>query len=50
VSDPHIGFVVAAYAIAAIVLVGMVVVVFADYRAQQKALKRLESREGQAEP
>ena len=37
-------------AIAAIVLVGMVVAVFADYRAQQKALNRLESRDGQAEP
>lgn len=49
-NDPHIGFVVAAYALAAIVLVGMVVAVFADYRAQQKALRRLESRDGQAEP
>ena len=49
-SDPHIGFVVATYAVAAIVLVGMVVAVFADYRTQQKQLKRLESRDGQAEP
>jgi heme exporter protein CcmD len=43
----HIGFVIAAYAIAAIVLVGMVVAVFVDYRAQQRALRRLEGdREG----
>ena len=48
-SDPHIGFVIAAYAIAAIVLIGMVIAVFADYRAQQRALARLESRDGQAE-
>ena len=49
-NDPHIGFVIAAYAVAAIVLVGMVVAVFADYRAQRRTLKRLESRDGQAEP
>ena len=46
----HIGFVIAAYAVAAIVLVGMVVAVFADYRAQQRKLRRLESRERQAAP
>jgi heme exporter protein CcmD len=50
VSDPHIGFVIAAYALAAIVLIGMVVAVFADYRAQRQALRRLESRDEQAEP
>ena len=49
-SDPHIGFVIAAYAIAAIVLVGMVVAVFADYYTQRKALRRLESPEGRSEP
>ncbi|HEV3045326.1 MAG TPA: heme exporter protein CcmD [Roseiarcus sp.] len=38
----HVGFVIAAYAIAAVVLIGMVLAVFADYRAQQKALRRLE--------
>ena len=47
-SDPHIGFVVAAYAVAAIVLIGMVVAVFADYRAQQQALRRLERRDNEA--
>ena len=49
-SDPHIGFVVAAYAVAAIVLIGMVVVVFVDHRAQKEALRRLESRDGRSEP
>jgi heme exporter protein CcmD len=48
VNDPHIGFVVAAYAIAAIVLVGMVVAVLADYRALRKALRRLESDDGRS--
>jgi heme exporter protein CcmD len=38
----HIGFVIAAYAIAAAVLIGMVLAVFADYRAQREALRRLE--------
>jgi heme exporter protein CcmD len=48
-NDPHIGFVVAAYLIAAIVLVGMVVAVFADYRALREALRRLESAHGRSE-
>jgi heme exporter protein CcmD len=43
---PHIGFVIAAYAVAAAVLIGMVAAVFADYRAQQKALRRLEGGRG----
>jgi heme exporter protein CcmD len=43
----HIGFVIAAYLIAAVVLIGMTVAVVADYRTQQKALRRLEGgREG----
>jgi len=49
-TDPHIGFVVAAYAVAAIVLVGMIVAVFADYRVQLKALRLLESRDGRDAP
>jgi heme exporter protein CcmD len=45
----HIGFVIAAYTIAAIVLIGMVVAVLVDYRTQQNALRRLEGcREGPA--
>jgi heme exporter protein CcmD len=51
-SEPdHINFVIAAYAIAAIVLVGMIIAVFADYRAQQAALRRLEGgRQGPGAP
>ena len=49
-ASPHIGFVIAAYALAAIVLTAMVVAVFADYRAQKKALRRLEDREGSKVP
>jgi heme exporter protein CcmD len=44
-TDPHIGFVVAAYAVAAVVLIGMVVAVVADYRSQRRALRRLEGRD-----
>jgi heme exporter protein CcmD len=48
---PHIGFVIAAYAIAAIVLVGMTIAVVVDYRTQKKALERLEGRrEGSIDP
>jgi heme exporter protein CcmD len=47
----HINFVIAAYAIAAIVLIGMIIAVFADYRTQQTALRRLESgRQGPGAP
>jgi heme exporter protein CcmD len=47
----HIGFVIAAYAVAGVVLVGMVAAVFADYRAQLKALRRLEGgRAGSTAP
>ena len=43
---PHIGFVVAAYAIAAVVLLGMIGAVLADYRVQRKALERLGGGRG----
>jgi heme exporter protein CcmD len=42
----HFGFVVAAYAIAAIVVLGMIVAVAADYRAQSRALRRFEEARG----
>ena len=45
---PHIGFVVTAYALAGATLVGMVLAVVADYRAQLKALRRLEGAPGGA--
>jgi heme exporter protein CcmD len=43
---PHIGFVIAAYAVAALVLIGMIAVVVADHRTQQRALRRLENGRG----
>ena len=43
IGAPHFGFVVAAYAIAALVIVGMIAAVLADYRAQSRALSRLEA-------
>ncbi|HLW92136.1 MAG TPA: heme exporter protein CcmD [Roseiarcus sp.] len=46
----HIGFVIAAYAVAGVVLIGMVVAVFTDYRAQLKALRRLEGGRGGSSP
>jgi heme exporter protein CcmD len=44
-TEAHIGFVVAAYGVAAIVLIGMIVAVVVDYRAQRQALRRLEGRD-----
>jgi heme exporter protein CcmD len=46
IDAPHFGFVVAAYAIAAVVIVGMIAAVLADYRAQSRALRRLEQARG----
>jgi heme exporter protein CcmD len=45
--EAHLGFVIAAYSVAAVVLIGMVVAVVADYRAQREALRRLEQAEGE---
>jgi heme exporter protein CcmD len=39
---PHFGFVVAAYAAAAAIILGMIVAVVADYRAQSRALRSFE--------
>ena len=36
--DPHIGFVIAAYAIAAVVLIGMIGAVVLDYRRLEATL------------
>lgn len=38
--DPHTGFIVAAYAVAALVILGMTVAIVADYRGLKKALAR----------
>jgi heme exporter protein CcmD len=43
IDAPHFGFVLAAYAIAALVIVGMSLSIAIDYRAQSRALRRLES-------
>jgi heme exporter protein CcmD len=40
---------VAAYAIAAVVIVGMIAAVLADYRAQSRALRRLEQARGRGQ-
>ncbi len=39
----HFGFVIAAYAIAAAVVIGMISAIWLDYRRQIAALRRLES-------
>jgi len=38
----HWGFIAAAYAVAAAVILAMIVATLADYRAQRAALRRLE--------
>lgn len=43
VSDAHWGFVIAAYAITTIVLVGLVVVIAIDFRRQRRVLAGLEA-------
>jgi heme exporter protein CcmD len=51
IDAPHFGFVVAAYAVAAVVILGMIAAVAADYRAQSRALRRFEEAGGRrAEP
>ena len=40
---PHFGFVVAAYALAALVVVGMIASILWDYRALSGGLRRLEA-------
>jgi heme exporter protein CcmD len=42
IDAPHFYFVAAAYAIAALVILGMILAVAADYRAQSRALRRFE--------
>ena len=43
---PHFGFVVAAYALAALVVVGMIASILWDYRKLSAALRRLEASRG----
>jgi heme exporter protein D len=41
---PHASFIVAAYAVTALVLAGLVLRAYLDHRAQTRALAELESR------
>jgi heme exporter protein D len=41
--DPHTGFIVAAYLFAAVLVAGLVARAMLDYRAQVKALAKLEA-------
>ena len=43
--DPHTGFIVAAYAIAAVVIASMVLVILSDHRALKRDLRRFGARE-----
>ena len=51
-SDPHLGFIVAAYLLTSVVLIGLVIAVMLDGRTQRRALARLEQagRGGDREP
>ncbi len=46
---PHFGFVVAAYAIGALVVAGMIASILWDFRALSAALRRLEAARGAKE-
>jgi heme exporter protein D len=41
---PHAGFIIAAYAIAALVVIGLIAWVIIDYGAQRRLLADLEAR------
>jgi heme exporter protein CcmD len=43
---PHVGFIVAAYAVAAVALIGMIVAVWLDYRSLSSQLEALEKGKG----
>ncbi len=45
-SDPNSGFVIAAYVVALVVLVGMIVATLADYASLKKSLAKLAARTG----
>jgi heme exporter protein CcmD len=47
-ADPNFGFVVAAYAVALIVIGGMILATIADYLSLKKSLARLAARAGSA--
>jgi len=43
---PHLGYIVAAYGVAAFALIGMIVAVWLDYRALSSQLEALEKGRG----
>jgi heme exporter protein D len=43
IDDPHFGFILAAYLIAALVFVGLVSWIVTDYRLQTRTLEQLEA-------
>ncbi len=47
--DPHAGFILAAYGIATIVVVTMIVTILADYRGLRRRLARFAAREADRE-
>jgi heme exporter protein CcmD len=46
IDSPHWGFVAAAYAVAALAILAMILATLVDYRAQSAALRRLEETRG----
>jgi heme exporter protein CcmD len=42
--DPHTGFILAAYTIAAVVIVSMIVAIVSDYWSLKRSLKRFGAR------
>ncbi|HLH11766.1 MAG TPA: heme exporter protein CcmD [Methylovirgula sp.] len=46
--DPNFGFVLAAYCVAAFVVIGMIAGTLLDYAALKKSLARLSARTGRA--
>ena len=42
--DPHAGFIIAAYGLAFLVILGMILAILLDHRAQKRALAKLEAR------
>jgi heme exporter protein CcmD len=47
---PHIGFIVAAYGIAAVVIAGMIGAILVDYRGLRASLAALEAARGDKGP
>lgn len=41
--NPHVDFILAAYAITLVVIVAIIVALFLDYRAQRRALTKFDS-------